>query len=62
MIIYKILFFVLMFSILNVVKDIASFILSFISNERASFSKTRMIFLGLSLSYILTIIFTGLKI
>ena len=62
MITYKILMFVLMFAILVVIKDLVSFIISFIRDEQANFSSTRLAFLGLSLSYILTIIFTGFNV
>ena len=62
MITYKILMFILMFAILVVIKDLASFIISFIRDEQANFSSTRLVFLGLSLSYILTIIFTGFNV
>lgn len=62
MIIYKILMFILMFTILVVIKDLTSFIISFIREEQANFSSMRMVYLGLSLSYILTIIFTGFNV
>lgn len=62
MILYKILFFILMFAILNTVKDAAVFVISFMNEQKINFSKTRMVFLGLSISYILTIIFTGFDI
>lgn len=48
-----------MFSILVVIKDLTSFVISFIKDEQANFSSWRMLGLGLSLSYILTIIFSG---
>jgi hypothetical protein len=51
-----------MLSILNVIKDGVSFLFSYLNDERADFSKTRLLLLGVSLSYILTIIFTGFKI
>jgi hypothetical protein len=54
--------FILMFAILVVIKDLASFIISFIRDEQANFSSMRLVFLGLSLSYILTIIFTGFNV
>ena len=62
MIIYKILMFILMFAILVVIKDLASFIISFARDEQANFSSMRLVSLGLSLSYILTIIFTGFNV
>ncbi len=62
MIVYKIMMFILMFTILVVIKDLLSFIISYISDERANFSHVRMLCLGLSLSYILTIIFTGFNV
>lgn len=62
MILYKFLFFILIFAILNTIKDIAVFIMSFMNDQKINFSKTRMVFLGLSISYILTIIFTGFDI
>jgi hypothetical protein len=54
--------FILMFAILVVIKDLASFIISFIRDEQANFSSMRLLSLGLSLSYILTIIFTGFNV
>ena len=62
MITYKILMFILMFAILVVIKDLASFIISFIRYEQTNFSSMRLVFLGLSLSYILTIIVTGFNV
>ena len=62
MIVYKILFFILMFSILITLKNMASVLLSFIFDEKINFSKTNIVLLGLSLSYILTIIFTGFNL
>lgn len=51
-----------MFAILVVIKDLASFIISFARDEQANFSSMRLVSLGLSLSYILTIIFTGFNV
>jgi hypothetical protein len=55
----KILLFILVFSILNVIREIFKFYLA-IKNEEPNMTNGRLIGLGLSISYIITIIFTGL--
>ena len=57
----KILYFILMFAILNTIRDGISFGFSWLNNKKFEMSKWRLLGLGLSLSYILTIIFTGFK-
>jgi len=60
----KILFFLLFLSILNVGKHGFNFILELRKEEpeEVKLTKRDLIFLGFSISYILTIIFTGLQI
>lgn len=58
----KILVFLLMFAILIAVKEGFLFTTSFIKNEKFEISRGRMITLGVALSYILTIIFTGFRV
>ena len=59
--VYKIMMFVLMFAILFVLKDVGSIIKAFVNKTQIQLGKYHMLWLGLSLSYILTIIFSGLK-
>lgn len=51
-----------MFAILITIKEGFLFTTSFIKNEKFEISKARMITLGVALSYILTIIFTGFRV
>lgn len=60
-VVYKVMMFVLMFAILFVLKDIISIVKALINNSQVQFSTTHNIYLGLSLSYILTIIFSGIS-
>lgn len=60
-IIYKLMMFVLMFAILFVIKDLISIVKAFVTRTQVQFSKSHIIYLGISLSYILTIIFSGLR-
>ena len=55
----KIMMFVLMFSILVCIKNLFSVIKAFLNKTQIEFSKCNMLTLGLSISYIGTIIFTG---
>ncbi len=55
----KILLFILVFSILNVIRECFKFYLA-IKNEEPNMTDGRLVGLGLSISYIITIIFTGL--
>mgnify|MGYP007101876284 CR=1 FL=1 len=55
----KILLFILIFSILNVLREIFKFWQA-LKNEEPNMTNGRLIGLGLSISYIITIIFTGL--
>ena len=50
-----------MFAILFVLKDVGSIIKAFVNKTQIQFGKYHTLWLGLSLSYILTIIFSGLK-
>lgn len=59
-VINKLLIFALMFAILIVSKEIFLFIMAFVKNQKFEISTKREILFGTSLSYILTIIFTGL--
>lgn len=61
----KILVFLLIFAILVVVREIVNFVLVMLSEDRAikfDLTKRRLIILGVSISYIFTIIFTGFKL
>ena len=62
-IIQKILFFLFCLSTLNIGKHIINLILELRKEqpERIRFTKKELFILGLSISYILTIIFTGFK-
>lgn len=62
LIVKKLMIFVLMFAILFVVREGVNFLLSFISKKNLNITTARMWGLGLSLAYILTIIFSGFKI
>lgn len=55
----KLMVFVLIFAILNIIKEGFSFYKSLRVGE-SNMTKTRMWGLGLSIAYILTIIFTGM--
>ncbi len=60
-IIEKISFFLFFLSILNILKHSFNFILELRREqpEKISLSKRELVFLGFSIAYILTIIFTG---
>lgn len=60
----KLMVFVLFLSIFNVVYEFFNFFSAFMSYGEVKYtpSKGRKILLGLSLSYILTIIFTGFRV
>lgn len=59
----KIAFFVLMFAILHVIWELISFANAVIFNpDKYKMTTLRLVGLGLSLSYILTIIFTGFSL
>lgn len=55
----KILLFILIFSILNVIREIFKFIQA-MRDEKPNMTNGRLLGLGLSISYIITIIITGL--
>lgn len=57
----KILLFVLIFCILNVVREVFKFVQA-VREEKPNMTGGRLLGLGLSLSYIITIIITGLII
>jgi hypothetical protein len=61
-IVTKILVFFLMFSIVITLREGINFLLSIVGNKPLDITKARMWGLGLSISYILTIIFTGFKL
>lgn len=60
----KILMFILVFAILVCIRELANFVLTFIDDRRSSLdiTKGRLILLACSISYIVTIIFTGFKL
>ena len=58
----KILVFLLVFAILNVIANIIDFALAFVRDERFEKPLWKLITLGVSISYIFTIIFTGFSI
>lgn len=62
LIVRKLMIFVLMFAILFVLREGIKFFLSFISDKQFEITKGRMWGLGISLAYILTIIFTGFNL
>lgn len=58
----KILVFILIVCILNVVKESFRFGVSFYKNEEYKSSEIRTLFTWMSISYILTIIFCGFEL
>ena len=60
----KLLVFILVFSVLIVIREGFNFIISLVSNGRVSYNPgtTRLIVLGCAISYIFTIIFTGFRL
>lgn len=57
----KILLFILIFAILNVLREIFKFRQA-MKEEQANMTNPRLVGLGLSIAYIITIIITGLTI
>jgi hypothetical protein len=55
----KIMIFILMFAILIVLREAGNFLLSLVGKKTLGVTTARMWGLGLSLAYILTIIFSG---
>ena len=51
--------FLMVFAILNVISNIADFVLAYIKGEKLEKSLWEKLVLGTSISYIFTIIFTG---
>lgn len=62
MIVTKILVFLLVFAILNVLVNIWGFIKAFINSEKFEKPLWEIICLGVSISYIMTIICTGFEL
>lgn len=62
MIVTKILVFLLVFAILNVLVNIWDFIKAFINSEKFEKPLWEIICLGVSISYIMTIICTGFEL
>ena len=64
LLIKKLMVFALVFSALIVVRELASFLMAFFSNGALNYQpgKGRLIVLGLAISYIFTIIFTGFSV
>ncbi len=62
-IVKKIMVFVLIFAILFVIREVFDFIVQ-LSKENGKYTPTtaRLVSLGLAISYILTIIFTGFRL
>jgi len=58
----KILFFFLVFAILNVIREAFSFLMAFLTDSKYGITTRRLFLLGVSLSYIFTIIFTGFSL
>ncbi len=58
----KLMVFVLVFSVLIVIKEILSFIMAFKNDKKLSNSIYKQIILACAISYIVTIIFTGFKL
>lgn len=62
MIVTRILVFLFVFAILNVLVNIWDFVKAFISSEKLEKSLWQIICLGVSISYIITIICTGFEL
>lgn len=58
----KIIFILFFLSTLNVIRHLFLFLLKISDQDRYKISNTSLIYLGLSLSMILTSLFTGIKI
>lgn len=58
----KILLFLLFMAILNVIRESLVFRIALKLEQQLEISNVRILFLGISIAYILTIIFTGLTI
>ncbi len=59
-IISKIIIFILCFAILNIIREISKFIQCYRNLEKYDIATNRMLWLWASISFILTIIFTGI--
>ena len=55
----KLMVFLMVFAILNVISNIADFVLAYIKGEKLEKSLWEKLVLGTSISYIFTIIFTS---
>lgn len=63
-IVTKLLVFLLVFAILIVIREVLNFLLVMLSEDKSikfNLTKKRLIILGVAISYIFTIIFTGFK-
>ena len=58
----KLMIFVLVFSVLVVIREIWNFIVAVIEGGKYEPSAKRLLWLGLAISYIFTIIFTGFSV
>lgn len=61
-IVTKILVFLFVFALLDVVKEALILLASYMTDRKFEITTTRQILLGASLSYIFTIIFTGFSL
>lgn len=61
-IITKIMVFLLVFACLNVISNIADFLAAFVRSERLQKPFWKKLMLGVSISYIITIIATGFQL
>lgn len=64
LLIKKLMVFALVFSVLIVARELGSFLIAFFSNGAQKYQpgKGRLITLGIAISYIFTIIFTGFSV
>ena len=62
LIVEKILFFILMMSILIVLREGFSFSIAWMKESKMEITQKRMLLLASAISYIFTIIFTGFKV
>lgn len=60
-IIIKLMVFILVFSVLNILRETFFFFKAFKDGKKLEITKNRVLMLALSLSFIITVLFTGLK-